>query len=62
MSGFTMRDWFAGQAMAALLESDSDSGRFNSYDAYAQKYYAMADAMMRQRTAQSIQAAQQVTR
>ena len=49
-SGMTLRDWFAGQALAALL---SYSGRHESEPMDAERWawaaYAQADAMLAER-------------
>lgn len=42
--GMTLRDWFAGQAMAAMNEQD-----FSSYIGFSKHAYAVADAMMKER-------------
>lgn len=45
--GMTLRDWFAGQALGALI---SDVERYES-EAAAQLAYRFADAMMKARDA-----------
>ena len=46
-SGMTLRDWFAGQALAGIL-AESASG---SEEGIASVAYAMADAMLKAREA-----------
>lgn len=46
--GITMRDWFAGQAMAALL-ADHQLRIANTHDEMAHAAYDMADAMLEAR-------------
>lgn len=45
--GMTLRDYFAGQALAALLVSDSDSE--TSYRDTVKNAYYIADAMLEER-------------
>jgi hypothetical protein len=50
--GMTLRDWFAGQAMPALLETcgyDTREKGENYADYIARKSYEIADAMMAER-------------
>lgn len=46
-SGMSMRDWFAGQALAGcdIIYHDSDN-YMELYRGYAQRAYEMADAML----------------
>jgi hypothetical protein len=44
--GMTLRDWFAGQALAGLI---ADQSRDGSADDRARYAYAYADAMLRAR-------------
>ena len=44
--GMTLRDWFAGQALAGFLASDQP---IVSYRSIAEDAYAFADAMMKAR-------------
>jgi hypothetical protein len=44
--GMTLRDWFAGQALAGLI---ADPSRDGSADDRARYAYAYADAMLRAR-------------
>jgi len=44
--GMSLRDWFAGQALAGIMPSD---GRPDGDQAKAYWAYAMADAMLRAR-------------
>jgi hypothetical protein len=41
--GMSMRDWFAGQALAGAMASDIPS---YSYQSIAKEAYALADAML----------------
>jgi len=45
--GMTLRDWFAGQALAGLTANHKTEGTF---DDVAYKAYALADAMLFERT------------
>jgi hypothetical protein len=45
-SGWTLRDWFAGQALAGMMADTSTGGH---WDAYAKDAYAVADAMLEAR-------------
>ncbi len=47
--GMTLRDWFAGQALAGLLSDHTRSGRLV---VYADVAYEMADAMLEAREEQ----------
>ena len=57
-AGMSLRDWFAGQALAATITATS-AGQHNTlngkpvgmsiYDAMAMDAYALADAMLRAR-------------
>ena len=40
--GMSLRDWFAGQAMEALLET----GHFNNLEEMSAHAYSLADAMI----------------
>jgi hypothetical protein len=47
--GMTLRDWFAGQALAGLIASESMSTEESAHltaPADARRAYAMADAML----------------
>jgi hypothetical protein len=46
-SGMSLRDWFAGQAMAGLLAKSRDS--FVEWHEYASWAYGAADAMLAER-------------
>lgn len=50
-NGMTLRDWFAGQALAGLNASMSADGypTENDADAYAECAYRQADAMLAER-------------
>lgn len=50
-SGMTLRDWFAGQALAAYICADGDVGQQarTDDDSAAHWAYAAADAMLRAR-------------
>lgn len=43
--GMTLRDWFAGQALPAIMPD----GRVTTYELAAKAAYAMADAMLEAR-------------
>jgi hypothetical protein len=47
-SGMSLRDWFAGQALAALLGGRDEGCRFTVEEA-ADKSYALAQAMLVER-------------
>ena len=50
--GMTLRDWFAGQALAGFLASESSDAGFYSDSAHAaNQAYSLADAMLAQREA-----------
>ena len=49
-AGMSLRDWFAGQALAGLF-SQSEIANAPSADALAQIVYGMADAMIAEREA-----------
>ena len=43
--GMSLRDWFAGQALAGLLGAETDKCRY--YSAYAaERAFGLADAML----------------
>lgn len=45
--GMTLRDWFAGQALAGLLAANATyGGKTNNHAALARDCYATADAML----------------
>lgn len=46
-SGMTLRDWFAGQALAGMLADEGEAG-FRAHTA-AVRSYEMADAMLAER-------------
>jgi hypothetical protein len=46
-SGWTLRDWFAGQALMGMLAGDTLGGH---WDAFARDAYAVADAMLKARS------------
>lgn len=60
ISGMTLRDWFAGQAMKGLVASGANSPGFNDQDAVWSKQhqyragwaYCQADAMLAERSKQ----------
>lgn len=45
--GMTLRDWFAGQALAGILAADADRDLLKGQ--VAGEAYAMADAMLERR-------------
>lgn len=45
--GLSLRDWFAGQAIAGMMAAPYTPGAV--WDAYALDAYAMADALLRAR-------------
>lgn len=47
-AGMSLRDWFAGQALAGAL---ADTNNVASAEANAKAAYAMADAMLKEREA-----------
>ena len=47
--GMSLRDWFAGQALAGLLADNTDVA---TYDGFAKSSYLMADAMITERSKQ----------
>lgn len=47
--GMTLRDWFAGQALAGLCVGESDSYRLDGRRFTADAAYKMADAMLEAR-------------
>lgn len=46
--GMTLRDYFAAQALTALIAVYSEGGEINEYD-FARWAYAQADAMLKER-------------
>lgn len=46
--GMTLRDWFAGQIIAAVIAADG-AQYFNRLESHAQFAYAQADAMLAER-------------
>lgn len=52
--GMTLRDWFAGQVLAVVLENNADGGCVGTFaDEGARVAYHVADAMLAARTVQS---------
>ena len=55
-SGMTLRDWFAGQALAGIMATDAIIGAMNQgeshlFDSYVAKAcYQTADAMLQERS------------
>lgn len=47
--GMSLRDWFAGQALLAIIEADG-AQYFHTSEDHAQIAYAHADAMLAERT------------
>ena len=47
-SGMSLRDWFAGQALAGLVANPTNHLRFNSEDD-AEYVYKIADALLAER-------------
>lgn len=43
--GMSLRDWFAGQALAGMLASETDGSTYRE-DHAAERAYRMADAML----------------
>jgi len=49
-TGMSLRDWFAGRALAGILAGESpESGEFESCERRAEFCYNQADAMIKQR-------------
>lgn len=46
--GMTLRDWFAGQALAGMLAHPTTNPGM-TWDVYAEEAYYMADAMLKAR-------------
>ena len=44
--GMSLRDWFAGQALAGMLASEESSG---TWEDFARSAYRLADAMLKER-------------
>lgn len=49
MPGMSLRDWFAGQALAGLLASIEHESFIGATDVLARSCYAQADAMLAER-------------
>ncbi|SLK04001.1 hypothetical protein [Novosphingobium mathurense] len=50
VSGMSLRDWFAGQALGGMLASEGDqSGYYHDAAFSAQRAYSLADAMLAER-------------
>ena len=49
VSGMTLRDWFAGQALAGVTSSVNDEISVGQVEGIAEIAYALADAMLRAR-------------
>jgi hypothetical protein len=47
--GMTLRDWFAGQALAGVTSSVNDEISVGQVEGIAEIAYALADAMLRAR-------------
>ena len=47
--GMTLRDWFAGQALAAIIQGDG-AQFFNEFKLHAELAYLQADAMLAERS------------
>lgn len=50
MPGMSLRDWFAGQALAGLLAQSNGSATGSHKEAGARWAYEMADAMLAERS------------
>jgi hypothetical protein len=50
-AGMTLRDYFAAQALAALIEKPQTQPVANLHDVYARSAYVWADAMLKAREA-----------
>jgi len=48
-NGMTLRDWFAGQALAGLVRSDHGVDGYPAWVGHANDAYALADAMLEAR-------------
>lgn len=46
--GMSLRDWFAGQALAGMMASEVDGSTYNE-DPAAERAYRFADAMLAER-------------
>ena len=44
--GMSMRDWFAGQALAGIMANSQFSVPKNTHQAFTKVAYALADAML----------------
>lgn len=49
LTGMTLRDWFAGQALAGMLASEAPGFVFRTPDEPVKRVYAIADAMLAER-------------
>jgi hypothetical protein len=51
LNGMSLRDWFAGQALAALLAAPKEPHVTVSHSSMADRAYQVADAMLAARDA-----------